>query len=186
MDISVINFSSRENGNCKAVSSFIAEHYAEKYQTNVLIHSVDGSVFDPCGNCDYECLKPGLECPRLKETQKQLMDTLCCSDQIYFVVPNYCGYPCGNYFAFNERTVGYFGMDRSKKANYLAIPKKFILISNSQNNNFLNAMRQQTACEPEMLYLMTSKYQKRSIAGDILTAKAARADLRAFLETEAR
>lgn len=183
MNISIVYFSNRENGNCKAVASYIARYHSEESRTNAHIHSIDGSIFEPCGNCDYECLKPGLVCPKLEEHQKQLMDTLCRSDQIYFVAPNYCGYPCGNYFAFNERSVGYFGTDRSKKTKYLSIPKKFILISNSQNECFLSAMRQHTTGEPDMLYLMTGKYQKRSIAGDLMTSQNAQADLKAFLIT---
>ena len=75
-------------------------------------------------------------------------------------------------------------MDRGKKAKYLTIPKRFIMISNSVNDQFVNAMRQQINGEPEMLYLMTGKYQKRSIAGDMMESEEAQADLKAFLDGE--
>ena len=183
-NITILTFSGRENGNCAAVREFIKQYYADETQTNVFNFAINNTNFSNCGNCDYECLKPGQVCPGLDDTQREIMDALCGSDLIYFVVPNFCGYPCGNYFAFNERSVGYFSMDRGKKAKYLAIPKRFIMISNSANDQFVNAMRQQVNGEPEMLYLMTGKYQKRSIAGDLLTSQEAQSDLKAFLDAD--
>ena len=98
---------------------------------------------------------------------------------VYFIVPNICGYPCANYFAFNERTVGYFNMDREKMARYMNVPKRFIVISNTEG--FEDAMRQQTDEAPQMLYLKSRKYGKSSIAGDLLESDAAKADLDEFL-----
>ena len=183
-NITILTFSGRENGNCAAVREYIKQYYADETQTNVFNFAINNTNFSNCGNCDYECLKPGQLCPGLNEAQRDIMDALCGSDLIYFVVPNFCGYPCGNYFAFNERSVGYFSMDRGKKAKYLTIPKRFIMISNSVNDQFVNAMRQQINGEPEMLYLMTGKYQKRSIAGDMMESEEAQADLNAFLDGE--
>ena len=42
-------------------------------------------------------------------------------------------------------------------------------------------MRQQTNEEPDILYLQSKKYQKRSIAGDLLDSNAAKIDLAAYL-----
>ena len=60
------------------------------------------------------------------------------------------------------------------------VKKRFIIVSNSEEN-FTQAVRQQTNQEPDILYLKTRKYQKQSIAGDLMTSDAARADLQAFL-----
>ena len=108
-----------------------------------------------------------------------MMDAIISSRLVYFLVPNYCGFPNANYFGFNERTVGYFGMDREKMNRYLEVPKRFIIVSNTEG--FEAAMHQQTSDDPKILYLKSGKYKKRSIAGDILDAEEARQDLLQFL-----
>lgn len=105
------------------------------------------------------------------------------ADLVYYIVPNYCGFPNASYFAFNERTVGYFNSNRDAMMQYMSIQKKFIVISNTESEMFYNAMQQQ-AERPNILYLKTSKYGKQSIDGDVLDAMEARADLEAFLATD--
>lgn len=102
----------------------------------------------------------------------------------YIIVPNFCGYPCANYFAFNERMVGVFSADRESKKQYMAVKKRFIVVSNTEGDSFRNALQQQTSGEPQILYLKSSKYGKRSIAGDILDSEDAVADLNAFLNAD--
>ena len=172
----VLSFSSRVDGNCAKISKYISNYHN---QTNVPIFNIDSENYSPCNNCDYECLQPGMRCPNLNQAQIEIMDSICNSDLIYFVIPNYCGQPCANYYAFNERCVGYFNMDREKMKQYLNVRKRFIVVSNTEG--FEQAMKQQTANDPEILYLKSGKYQKKSIAGDILDSAAARADLDAFL-----
>lgn len=174
--IVILSFSDRKNGNCANISKFISNYYAQADTTCVTICADN---FRPCGDCDYECLKAGMACPNLTQQQTAIMDAICNSDLVYFVVPNYCGFPCANYFAFNERSVGYFGMDRKKMDRYMSVPKRFVVVSNTEV--FENAMRQQTNAEPEILYIKSSKYKKRSTAGDLMDSEAARADLAAFL-----
>ncbi len=110
------------------------------------------------------------------------MDALCECDLAYFIVPNYCGGPCANYYAFNERTVGYFNLDRAKLEQYMAVRKRFIVVSNTEG--FESAMAQQTNQTPEILYLKTHRYKKNSIDGDLLEADDARADLATFLNAD--
>ena len=110
------------------------------------------------------------------------MDAICSADLVYYIVPNYCGYPCANYFVFNERSVGYFNMDRALMQKYMAVTKRFVVISNTEGPNFANALKQQVAGEPEILYLKTSKYSKRSTAGDLTESEEAQADLLEFLK----
>ena len=173
----ILLFSGRSNGNCAAISAMIERFYM---RTNVLSFVINHDSFPSCGGCDYECLKQGMNCPNLTEEQRQIMDTITECDLAYFIVPNYCGYPCANYFAFNERSVGYFNLDRALMEKYMDVKKRFIIVSNSEEN-FTQAVRQQTNQEPDILYLKTRKYQKQSIAGDLMTSDAARADLQAFL-----
>ena len=77
---------------------------------------------------------------------------------------------------------GFFNGDRALTQKYMSIEKKFIVVSNTEGDNFRNALQQQTSAEPEILYLKTGKYKKRSTAGDILDSQEAVSDLTAFLE----
>lgn len=177
--ITVLSFSSRNNGNCANISQYLSNYYK---QANVKSFVVDSESVPPCGKCDCECLKPGEACPQRSEKYSDIMDTICQSDLVYFIVPNYCGFPCANYFAFNERSVGYFGTDRDKMEQYMNVPKRFIIVSNTEG--FEDAMRQQTNAEPDILYLKSRKYGKRSIMGDIMDSNDAQADLDAFLKSD--
>lgn len=175
----LIRFSSRDFGNSAAVSRIVSDYYA-----NEEVHSftVDSNTIRPCNNCNYECLMPEQTCPNLTIAQKETMDAICNADLAYFIVPNYCGYPCANYFAFNERSVGYFNMSRELMEKYMDVPKRFIVISNSEEDNFVSAMQQQVNGDPVILYLKSGKYGKKSIVGDIMHSEAAKADLEAFLQ----
>lgn len=175
--VSILVFSTRENGNCANIGKAVSKYYGENAQIIV----ISGENVRPCGNCDYECLTPGAVCPIADAQYRGMMDAVCKCDLVYFVVPNYCGYPCASYFAFNERSVGYFQMDRGRMKQYMEIPKRFIVVSNTEG--FEPVMRQQTHEEPEILYLKSGKYQKRSTAGDILDSEEARNDLNAFLQS---
>lgn len=177
MKVTILNFSGRKNGNCSAVSRYIARKHEHLSLFLFDIHS----HFTTCGSCDYECLKPELTCPNLTELQRKIMDTICRSDLVYYIIPNYCGMPCANYYAFNERSVGYFNLNRSKMETYMSVRKRFVIISNAENEQFVYAMQQQTDELPDILYLKTRKYGKQSIAGNILESDAAKADLDAWL-----
>ena len=172
----ILNFSPRSEGNCAKIADFVADFHN---RTNVSVHHVH---MEPCSNCNYECLTPGVVCPNVSDHQKEVMDTVCDSDVAYIIVPNFCGYPCTNYFAYNERMVGYFNMDRERNGKYLGVKKLFIVVSNTEGDNFRNALQQQTKGEPKIMYMKTGKYKKRSTAGDIMDSEDAAADLRAFLE----
>ena len=67
---------------------------------------------------------------------------------------------------------------------YMDARKRFIIVSNSESEVFRRAMEQQAKQPDEVLYLKSSKYAKRSIAGDILESPEAAADLNAFLDKE--
>ena len=84
-----------------------------------------------------------------------------------------------NYFVFIERSVGYFHMERQKQAQYSGVPKRFIIVSNTEG--FETAMQQQTNDTPVCLYLKSRKYGKQSIAGDIPEFAETKEDLDALL-----
>ena len=178
-NVVILNFSGRNNGNCEDISMFIETFYVN---SNTCSYKV-GEYYSPFGNCDYECLRQGPGCPNLTEKQIKIMEDVLASDITYFIVPNYCGFPCANYFAFNERSVGFFHLDRAQMTNYIEVKKKFILVSNTEGDQFHKAMEQQSN-SPDTLYLKSSTYQKKSISGDILTSKSAQATLKSFLEKE--
>ena len=175
-NVCILNFSDRNNGNCANICSFIENYHAN---TNICVFYVS-KYFEPCGNCDYECLKQEEVCPNLTDLQRELFACVANSDISYYVVPNFCGFPCASYFAFNERSVGYFNMDREVMRRYMSSNKKFILVSNTESSVFASAMAQQ-AKEPDILYLKTGRYGKHSIAGDMLNSDSARDDLLQFL-----
>ena len=173
----ILNFSGRKVGNCSSIAEHISAYHAN---ANILSYHID-QEFGSCGGCNYECLTPGVTCPNVTAFQKEVMNAVCNSDKTYYIVPNYCGMPSGNYFAFNERSVGYFNMDRELLKKYMNVPKKFIIVSNTESEFFTQALRQQSNQEIKPLYMKTGKYGKRSTAGDILESEAARADLEAYL-----
>ena len=175
--VAIIIFSTRKNGNCANIGSYVSKYHGE----NVRQFVVGPENVSPCGNCGYECLTPGVVCPKVDGQYRGIMDAICECELVYFVVPNFCGYPCAAYFAYNERTVGYFQMDRGRMKQYMDIPKRFIVVSNTEG--FEAAMSQQTSQEPKILYLKSGKYKKRSTAGDILDSEEARKDLDAFLQS---
>lgn len=176
-NITVLVFSGRSNGNCVKIGEFIQEYYK---RANVCLFAIRNLM--PCGNCNYECLMPDRKCPDLSKEFAEIMDTVSASDLVYFVVPNYCGFPCSLYFAFNEHSVGYFDMNRSALKQYMAVKKRFIIISNTEREEFVSAMQQQTEQAPDIFYMKTSKYEKKSISGDLLDSAEASADLKRFLD----
>ena len=173
--VTILNFSDRKDGNCATIVRYISDSCSN---SNICVYSISEYV-QPCADCNYECLRPAERCPNYA-TIKEVMDRVMESDLVYYIVPNFCGFPCANYFAFNERTVGYFNLDRDLMKKFMSICKKFIVVSNSENEMFYNAMAQQSA-NPQILYMKTSKYGKRSIDGDMLDSDEAKADLDGFL-----
>jgi len=179
-DITVLNFSPRTKGNCAEICRQILDHYAN---ANVRFYNVCEFV-SPRSSCNYECLKPGEVCPKLTDEQTGMMDSIRRSDLVYYVIPNFCGMPNAIYYAFNERSVGYFNMDRTIMGQYMATKKRFVIVSNTENTMFVEAMRQQTRTDPEILYLKTNRYQKKSITGDMMESTEAQADLKDFLNKD--
>ena len=94
------------------------------------------------------------------------------SDQAVFIVPNYCDYPCANFFIFNERSQCHFQGHGELLERYLNVPKKFIVVSNTGRENFVQAFRYHVAenIGPDILFLSAKTYGKNSTDGDLLDA----------------
>lgn len=108
------------------------------------------------------------------------MDAVTNATEAIFVVPNYCDYPNANFFAFNERSQCYFQGRPDLLDRYLAVPKKFIVVSNTGQANFREAFTQHTDQEPQILFLSAKQYEKVSIRGDLLPSEPVETALRAF------
>ena len=90
---------------------------------------------------------------------------------------------CANYFAFNELSVRFFNNDRELMDKYTSARKRFIIINNSEETNLERAMMQQSV-GPEILYMKSGTFGKKSIDGDIMESDDARARSKAFLNAD--
>ncbi len=173
----IISFSSRNDGNCEKISEYI------RSLQNLSVKEYRFADFSihPCGMCQYECFKNNRKCPYIDDMEYTILDQICASAFTYFVLPNYCNFPPAQFFAFNERSQCYFQNHSERLESYLNVPKQFIVVSNTGKQNFVEAMRQHTSDEPEILFLSAKHYGKISIAGDILESEAVKADIRSFI-----
>ena len=172
MKVCVISFSGRAEGNCAAVGAYLKELYGEEA---VLYRFADFSL-TPCGCCNHECFA-GKDCPHIGDMSVTLQEAVADSDLAYFIVPNYCGYPCSNFFVFNERCCCWTWGHQERVDAYSKTPKKFIAISNSGFDNFKQAFRYHCDGDPEILFLGSRKYGNPIMASD-----EAKGDVKAFAE----
>ena len=172
----IVAFSSRSNGNCAQIGKLIASMVKEP----VLF---DFSAFDlhPCGRCALECFAIRENCPYFADREYEMLEAMVHSDMVYFVLPNYCDYPCANYFIFNERSQCFFQGREDLLEAYLKVPKRSIVISSTNQDNFIRALAYQSDKEPEILFLSAKEYGKTSISGDLLTSPKALEDIRRFV-----
>lgn len=173
MRVLVISFSGRTGGNCDRISDLIRFSHPDSIIFRFSEHQIH-----PCGGCNYECFADAEACPHMDDAEYGLLEAVCRSDMVYFVVPNYCDYPCANYFIFNERSQCYFQGHPKRLNEYLNVRKKFIVISNTNQDNFKEILAQQAVCEPELLFLSAKKFGKSSIFGDLTDSD----DVRGMLE----
>ena len=175
----IVSFSARKNGNCEQIAEYIRT--TAEMQTNVSIYKFSDFQISSCGYCEYECFHVEAVCPHIDDMEYELLEKICSSDYVYFVVPNYCDHPCANFYLFNERSLCYFQNRPERLEQYLSVQKKFIVVSGSEAASFITAFEQHTDGEPRILYLSAKNYGKQSIQGNIMEAPAAKADLAAFL-----
>ena len=172
----IISFSSRPNGNCSQIGKLIS---------SLTQHAVlfDFSKFDlhPCGHCAAECFAAREDCPYSEDKEFEILDAVLHSDMVYFVLPNHCDYPNANYFIFNERSQCFFQGRPDLLEKYLKVPKRSIVISGTNRDNFIRALAYQSDQEPEILFLSAKEYGKNSIRGNLLTSEEAVKRVRQFI-----
>lgn len=178
--ITIISFSGRPGGNSMGVAKKI-----EKCFDGNEVQIVDFSevTVEPCNHCSCDCFQSNGECP-VKDDVVDIYKTIMQSEEVYFIVANYCGYPNAKYFAFNERSSGFFRRNRELLAQYLAVPKKFVVISNSNMDKFKELMQYQVTngTEPEMLFLSSGKFKVSSFAGNLMEVPEARQMVEEFVK----
>ena len=172
----IVTFSSRPDGNCSQIGKLIAS----LTQDPVLF---DFAEFDlhPCGHCAAECFAARENCPYYEDKEYEMLETMMHSDVVYFVLPNHCDYPNANFFIFNERSQCFFQGRPDLLEAYLKVPKRGIVISNTNKENFIRALAYQSCTEPEILFLSAKEYGKISIHGDLLTSEKALEQIRQFI-----
>lgn len=173
----IVSFSGRKGGNCEQISEFIQESLGADAE----VFRFSENTIQPCSDCQYQCFDDNRMCPHVDDAEFGLLRSICLSDLVYFVVPNYCDYPCANFFIFNERSQVFFQGYQERLMEYEAIPKKFIVISNSDSPNFAAAFDYHCENQPVILNLSAKKYGKLSISGDILTSEQAKQDILDFI-----
>lgn len=171
----IISFSARKQGNCEQIAEFVRK----KLQNSTGFCFSEFQIH-PCGNCNYDCFTNREGCPYISDREYALLDAICRSETSYFVVPNYCDYPCANFFIFNERSQCYFQGHSELLEQYLNVPKKFIVVSNSISENFRLAFAQHVCDEPEILFLSAKRHGKNSISGDLMALDEVRTELEIF------
>ena len=103
MKTCIISFSSRENGNCTQIGRLI-----QSITEDAELFVFSKMTLHPCGNCAYQCFSSRDQCPYMDDMEYRLLDAVTHSDLTFFIIPNYCDYPCANFFIFNERSQCYF------------------------------------------------------------------------------
>ena len=172
MKISIISFSGRANGNC----SQIADYLNELHQGEATIYRFSDFSISACGNCNHECMA-GNSCPHIDDMEVTLQEATANSDMTYFIVPNYCGYPCSNFFVFNERCVCWTWGRQDRVDAYNNAQKKAIIVSNSGADNFKKLLGYHGMKEDDMLFLGSRTY-----GSPLMASEEAKAVIRAFIE----
>lgn len=177
----VISFSGRKNGNCTAIAQLLLETLAG--QGEVSYFDCAALRLTPCGQCGYECFQERIRCPYCSDPVFTMYDAVVHSNQSYFIIPNYCDYPCANFFIFNERSQCYFQGRPDLLERYERAPKKFIVVSNTGRDNFTAAFRYHTGdAPPDALFLSARNFDKVSIDGDLMDSRQAREAVLSFIE----
>lgn len=169
--ICVISFSGRSGGNCGK----IAELIGARFDGRVKLFDFSALDIAPCGKCGYDCFEAAESCPYINDSVCEIYEAVSESDLAFFIVPNYCDYPCSLFFAFNERSQCCFQKNYPRLEKYLSVRKKFIVVSNTGRENFISAFRYQVEekVDPEILFLSARRFGKVSIEGDLTDSEEA-------------
>lgn len=180
MMISVVSFSGRRGGNCDRIADVICRHYKGE---QLSLFRFSEKEISACGRCEYECFNALKACPYVSDGLFSLYTDIIASDLAYYLVPNYCDFPCANFFAFNERSQCFFQGHGELVDKYLSVRKRFVVVSNTGKQNFVQAFCDHVAPgdQPDVLFMSASHFHKSSIAGDLMESEDAKNELSDFL-----
>ena len=181
MKTTIISFSARPNGNCAQIGKLI-----RSLTGDAVLFDFSRFELHACGKCDYECFSARDRCPFIGDMEREMLEAITQSDTAWFVIPNYCDYPCANFFIFNERSQCFFQGRPELLDAYARVPKLCIVVSNTNEENFRKALSYHSVGAPDILFLSAKKYGRVSIRGDLLTDERAAADVRRFAERQER
>ena len=119
MKTCVISFSSRADGNCAAIADCVQETLGAEGLTRF---DFSGLSVHGCGACHCECFRQREACPYFVDDAFRLNEAAALADRAVFIVPNYCDFPCSNFFLFNERSQCCFNGHAELADRYLAVP----------------------------------------------------------------
>lgn len=176
--IVVVNFSSRKDGNCYRISGVVKKHYKAK---KVKIFNFYENTYLSCGHCNYECFSK--RCT-LDDNLNEIFKAIVQSEETIFVLPNYLDQPNSNYFLFNERKCGFFNGNKDLQHRYLNIKKKFIVVSNSANSSFKEALSAHIDenAHLDLLFLNSKKFNQDPLAGALMSDEEAEGIIHDFLD----
>lgn len=182
MQACILSFSSRKGGNCDRIAELIAQNT----EGRVLQFAFSALTVTGCGQCGYACFRDRMQCPYIQDAVCDIFDAMLESRMTYWIVPNYCDYPCSNFFLLNERSQCYFNGRPNRMEQYLAVPKKFVVVSNTGRENFTTAFCDHVTPgeKPDILFLSAAQYHKISLSGDLMTSQAAQQALLQFIGVE--
>jgi len=174
MNICIISFSGRADGNCHDITSVVSQALLNEH--HVAAFELCGSEVSPCGNCGYSCFSDNQACPMSSDDVAKIYDCVCSSELAYYIVPNYCDYPGSLFFILNERGQSFFSNDPNRLELYLKIEKRFIVVTNTEQENFKKAFKYHVRenGEPDILFLAAKDYGVSSIEGGLMNSEQAR------------
>jgi len=183
MKISIINFSGRPNGNCHRIAKVIENTLP--LDNEITLKEICHLSIMPCGNCNYSCFDEDSTCPYAGDDIFDIYHSICVSDLTFFIVPNYCDYPSSGFFIFNERSQSFFPKDSDDLfQQYLRVKKKFIVVSNTEKDNFRRVFQNHAEdnTNPNILFLSAKQFGKVSIQGDLMDSVQARYAVKEFIQ----
>lgn len=180
MRIVILHFSARNTGNCGAIAQQLIQLHDMEQCTMYPVAQAD---LTPCRDCSYECFHNPDACPHAHDDLRCIYQAIMDADLAYYILPNYADQPPAVYFAFNERSNCIFQGNEASLNTYLAVPKRFIFVSNHPTLAF-DALPQYHIVEgvvPEVLYLPPRRFCQSSIDGNIMDTPKARQLLSSFI-----
>lgn len=167
--ISIVSFSSHENGNCERIATFIQKQI--KAQVEVL--RMSQLELHGCGRCLYECFDDTRTCPYVHDGVAKIYRQVAASDFCIMLIPNYSGTPCANYFIFKERSQCIWSIPMDKVSlweAYISTPKHFLVIANTCHEVFTSLLTNEIA-DGEKLHLTfisSHETKSKSTKGDLI------------------